>query len=187
MAPWGLLTSHTLGGYVPGDDEQLPASGRCGSESRNEAVRSAVPRWWSGDGVGTTACCRLLISNPEHALPQASRRHLTTDEVRALITCYTKCAAIATEAGLDGIEMSAAHSYLMEKMLDPTFNLRDNEYRKPTRALLEVIAGIGGSLQACTIGMRLSGDWAATRGIVEHMADIMDYVHVTTGNTSTVR
>ena len=184
VAPSGLLTSHTLGGYLP---EMVGGYRRVAEAVQRHGTKLFVQLFHGGREVIASAPRPVAVSSS--AIPSV-RFHtepgaLTTDEVRALIASYAKCAAVATEAGLDGIEISAAHSYLLEQFFNPAYNLREDEYREPTRALLEVIAGVRGAAPGLAVGVRLSGDSAAARGIVGHLADVVDYVHVTTGNSST--
>ncbi len=184
VAPSGLLTSHTLGGYLP---EMVRGYRRVAEAVQKHGTKLFVQLFHGGREVIASAPRPVAVSSS--AIPSL-RFHtepgvLTTDDVRALIASYTKCAAVATEAGLDGIEISAAHSYLLEQFFNPAYNLRDDEYREPTRALLEVIAGVRGAAPGLALGVRLSGDSGGAREIVRHLADVVDYVHVTTGNSST--
>ena len=70
IAPAGLLTSHTIGGYLDGTVDGVPArrAGRAGP--RHPALRAAVPRRPRADRVGAAAGRGLVLGAPEPPLPQ---------------------------------------------------------------------------------------------------------------------
>ena len=53
---------------------------------------------------------------------------LTTDEVQERIQWFVDAAGRAQEAGLDGVEMHAAHQYLIASFLSPVTNQRKDKY-----------------------------------------------------------
>lgn len=63
-----------------------------------------------------------------YALAFNKPRALTKPEIESLITKFTKTAAIAKEAGFTGVEIHAAHGYLIDQFLSPKDNQRDDEY-----------------------------------------------------------
>jgi len=82
------------------------------------------------------------IADPAGELP----RELTRDEIAAITTRFAEAARRALIAGFDGIQVHAAHGYLVAQFLSPLSNRRDDEYGGPlenrARFLLEVIAAI---------------------------------------------
>ena len=67
-----------------------------------------------------------LPSHRYHSEPRALR----TAEVEETIRAYGRCAALAAEAGLDGIEVTAAHGYLAEQFFNADWNRRSDRYRE---------------------------------------------------------
>lgn len=71
---------------------------------------------------------------------------LTTEEVQQLIKAFIKGAVIAQTAGIDGVELHAAHGYLLNQFLSPYSNQRDDQYGgnfdNRLRILKEIIRGI---------------------------------------------
>lgn len=69
---------------------------------------------------------------------------LTANEIRDLVQRYARTAALAAEAGFDGVQIHAAHGYLLSQFLSPLANQRDDEYGGDAagrrRMLLEVVA-----------------------------------------------
>lgn len=73
-------------------------------------------------------------------------RALSGDEVEAMIQRFVDTAVAAEQCGFDGIQVHAAHGYLLSQFLSPLTNLREDEWggslENRARLLLEVIRGI---------------------------------------------
>lgn len=73
-------------------------------------------------------------------------RELTAEEIRSLITKFVKAAKKAYELGADGVELHAAHGYLLHQSMSPRANQRTDEYggtfEKRMRFITEIINGI---------------------------------------------
>ncbi|KAK9234430.1 putative NADH:flavin oxidoreductase/12-oxophytodienoate reductase [Lipomyces kononenkoae] len=71
---------------------------------------------------------------------------LTTQEIKELVQDFAKAAERAVNAGVDVIEIHAAHGYLLHQFLSPISNRRTDEYggsfENRTRLLFEVIKAI---------------------------------------------
>ncbi|MEE9614655.1 MAG: NADH:flavin oxidoreductase [Thermodesulfobacteriota bacterium] len=65
---------------------------------------------------------------------------MTVDDIRRTVTDFAEAARRAKEAGFDGVEMHAAHGYLLSEFLSPYTNRREDEYGGPieTRARIVV-------------------------------------------------
>ncbi len=76
----------------------------------------------------------------------ARPRSLSTGEIIEIRTRFITAAQIAIEAGFAGVQVHAAHGYLLSSFLDPDRNLRDDEYgggiEGRSRLLLETIEGL---------------------------------------------
>lgn len=73
-------------------------------------------------------------------------RAMTTEECSALVKNFIKGAVIAQKAGMDGVELHAAHGYLLNEFLSPYTNKRTDRYGgsfdNRIRILEEIITGI---------------------------------------------
>lgn len=75
------------------------------------------------------------IQNDDPAGPSASElkkgkycRALTLEEIAAIRAQFIDAACRAQQAGLDGVQIHAAHSYLLSQFMDETFNHRTDDY-----------------------------------------------------------
>jgi 2,4-dienoyl-CoA reductase-like NADH-dependent reductase (Old Yellow Enzyme family) len=55
-------------------------------------------------------------------------KEMTKEEIRIVETAFANAALRAKKAGLDGIQIHAAHAYLLSKFLTPYYNRRTDEY-----------------------------------------------------------
>ncbi len=73
-------------------------------------------------------------------------RELTTEEVEELVKKFVTGAVIAQTAGIDGVEVHAAHGYLVNQFLSPYTNQRQDKYggsfENRLRFLTEIVMGI---------------------------------------------
>ena len=83
------------------------------------------------------------------ARPLKKGRHaraLTVEEIHHIEQCFIEAAKRLQQSGCDGVQLHAAHSYLLSRFLDPTFNQREDAYggtiENRFRMTEEIICGI---------------------------------------------
>ncbi len=97
------------------------------------------------------------------AKPQAAPpRPLTADEIRTLEEDWTAAALRAMEAGYDGVEIHAAHGYLLNQFYSPLTNRRTDAYggslENRLRFTLETLARVRAAVGAdVPVAVRLGG------------------------------
>jgi len=183
--PSGLLTSHTLGGYLP---EIVDGYRRVAAAVTPHGTRLFVQLLHGGrEQIATPPRAPALAPSPVPSPRfRAEPRGASGAEIEELVAGYARCAELAAEAGLDGIEVSAAHRYLVEQFLDPELNLREDEWRDGSRFLAEVLRAVRAAAPGLALGVRLSADSPRARTIAElAVAEGADYVSLALGDSST--
>lgn len=111
-------------------------------------------------------------------------RELKTEEVKELINQFIDGAVRVQKAGCDGVELHAAHGYLLQQFLSPYTNKREDEYggsfENRLRMIQEIIVGIR---KVCgpgfPIGVRLSvEEFLEKTGVTEEYIHIQDGIKI---------
>ena len=105
-------------------------------------------------------------------VPQVLDRARIADLVRG----FGEAAANVAAAGLDGIELQGAHSYLVGQFFSPAYNRRTDAYggsvEARTRFAVEVAESIRAAVGDLTLGLRISYDeWLGAAGTTEEESD----------------
>ena len=73
-------------------------------------------------------------------------KEMTPDDIHQVVTSFGQAAQRARAAGFDGVQIHAAHGYLLSQFLSPAFNQRGDEYggtlENRVRIILEVLRSI---------------------------------------------
>ncbi|WP_336791281.1 NADH:flavin oxidoreductase/NADH oxidase family protein [Gordonia malaquae] len=71
---------------------------------------------------------------------------MTEEQIHQTVTRFADTAARAEEAGFDGVEVHAAHGYLLSQFLSPLSNRRDDDWGGPlenrARLLLDIVRAV---------------------------------------------
>jgi 2,4-dienoyl-CoA reductase-like NADH-dependent reductase (Old Yellow Enzyme family) len=93
----------------------------------------------------------MAVSQVE-GISQSPRKEMTIQDIQELTEAFGIAAQRAKEAGFDGVQIHAAHGYLMNQFLSPHFNKRSDEYggsaENRARALREVIKKVRAAVGA---------------------------------------
>jgi len=77
---------------------------------------------------------------------KSARKKMTVEDIQDVVKAYGAAAKRAQTAGFDGVQIHAAHGYLLSQFLSPAFNQRNDGYggdiRQRARALVEVLQQI---------------------------------------------
>jgi 2,4-dienoyl-CoA reductase-like NADH-dependent reductase (Old Yellow Enzyme family) len=112
------------------------------------------------------------IPSPRIAQSELSQRPLaiTRTQIQDLIEHFAQAAVRVVSAGIDGIEINAAHGYLIAQFLSPMTNRRTDEYggsrENRARLLVEILTETRAAVEeAVPVGVRMSADEMYPGGI----------------------
>lgn len=153
---------------------------------------SLVDRWHPV--VGPSALPSTVYGRVAMPLDQAG-----IDDV---VKGYGVAARNAVEAGIDGLELSAGHGYLLCQFLSPLTNLRQDDYGGSVENRCRLVLEIGAEIRSICgsgvpLGVRVSfdeflGDAGITPDYAEEMlrvlhgSSLFDYFSITAGNYHTI-
>jgi 2,4-dienoyl-CoA reductase-like NADH-dependent reductase (Old Yellow Enzyme family)/thioredoxin reductase len=105
-----------------------------------------------------------------NAMVGVAPRAMTTGEIADVVADFAAAARRVERGGLDGIELHAAHGYLLGSFISPATNQRDDEYggslANRVRFVREVLAAIRSEVSdGFPVGIRISGDEFIDGGI----------------------
>ena len=75
-------------------------------------------------------------------------RALRTDEIPALVDTFAAAAARAQDVGFDGVQIHAAHGYLLSEFLTPHTNRRNDEYGGSLENRMRLLRKVYGAIRA---------------------------------------
>jgi len=116
-----------------------------GAQFRSDGNADLIPLWGFSPMLSPSGW------EPSH--------EMTTEEVEEVLKGYEQTAAVALEAGLDGLEIHAAHGYLLQQSFSPWGNTRSDEWSEPLgflNAVMQRVRKVAGSDKA--VGLRISAD-----------------------------
>src|SRR5271156_4358134 len=137
---------------------QLAHAGRKGSTYRPGAGNGAIPEASGGWRPVAPSAIAFSDSFPKPA-------ELSVDQIHALQTAFAVAAGGAFAAGFRGVEIHAAHGYLIHEFLSPFSNRRADAYGgsfdNRTRFVRECVAAVRRALpEGCPLFVRISAtDW----------------------------
>ena len=166
--PSGLLTSHTLGGFLPAIVDGYADL----AETAHAHGTRLLVQLFHGGREQISAAPRAPAVAPS-AVPspryKSEPRALSARELGALVEGYGTAARHAREGGLDGIEVSMSHGYLIAQFFSPRSNRRTDAYGAGAGRLRfaeEVLAAVReGAGPELAVGVRLAADELTPDGL----------------------
>jgi 2,4-dienoyl-CoA reductase-like NADH-dependent reductase (Old Yellow Enzyme family) len=182
------------------DEAAIPHFERLTSQVRATGALAFLQLAHNG-GVNHGAWSRLPAWAPS-AVPNYHEppKPLESEEIRELVAYFARSARNAADGGFDGIEIHAAHGYLIHEFLSPRSNRRSDAYggslENRMRFGVEVLEAVREATQGrLAVGLRLVGDeeLGPRRGLVaEDAAEIgarfealglVDFLNVSIGTS----
>ncbi len=169
------------------DDKYIPGFKRLVDEVHSHGAKIFPQIQHSGrQGVAalTGSDHVLAPSAIPSAVMQQPTKALTLEQIKTLIGQFGDTARRAMEAGCDGVEIHAAHGYLIEQFLSPFSNKREDEYGgsfdNRMRFLREIIQDVKDKTKDdFAISVRLSVDeFIDDLGINEEHIDLEEGIKI---------
>lgn len=112
---------------------------------------SAIPLHL-GDGILAKLASALMFGTP---------KEMTTADIDDLVARFARAARITAEAGFDGVEIHAAHGYLLAQFLSAKSNTRTDAYggspAKRAQVIVEIIRAMREATpEGFTVGIKLN-------------------------------
>jgi len=142
--------------FIPGLGELVQIIHRYGAKAAIQLHHGGLKAGWEVTGMQPVAPSALASRKGKVA------KELTVDEIAGIVASFARAAVRAKKAGFDGVEIHAAHSYLVDQFLSRSWNKRQDIYggelQNRARFLIEVIQAVkqavGGS---CPVWCRING------------------------------
>lgn len=201
VAYWGRLARGGPGLVVAGGISVAPAStlrGRFLGEAWHEhAVQGYAAKAAAivdGGAVGLAQLCHLgretlgaptflpfeAPSEVRSPREPAAARVLSAEDCAAVAASFVTSACRMVDAGFAGVELHAAHGYLLAQFLNPAVNLRADRYGADpvgrARLLLEVVEGVRRARPDAVVAVRLSVEDDADGLDLTAVADVVRLV-----------
>ncbi len=152
---------------------------------------SNIGIWTDGHIKGLSKIAKVIRSNKVLAFIQindtAVNRALSFQEITTIRSAFVDAAMRAQKADFQGVEIHAAHGFLLSQLLCPKLNQQKNEYGGTTigrmRLLLEIITLIREKTNLnFTVGVRLGID-SLEEGIkiAQKLSPLVNYLSISYG------
>jgi NADPH2 dehydrogenase len=190
--PQGRISESDIGlwsdAHIEGIRRIADAAHACDAKVGLQLAHAGRKANLPGAGVAPSA----IAHSEDSSIPV----ELTTDEVKALVQDYRSASVRADLAGVDCVQIHAAHGYLVHEFLAPMSNRRQDEYggslENRARFLLEVVREVRAALPTDKpLLVRFSGSDLVEGGVTSQEAAQLaqwleeagaDFLEVTSGN-----
>jgi 2,4-dienoyl-CoA reductase-like NADH-dependent reductase (Old Yellow Enzyme family) len=132
-----------------------------------------------GGEVWSPSAVAVNLGNLSHLM--GIPREMTLDEIKETIERFATTAHLAEKAGFDGVEIHAAHGYLVSQFLSPLVNQRKDDYggslENRSRFLIEILRSVKKQVSSSfTVGVKLnSADFQKGGFTFEEALSVIEY------------
>ena len=176
--------------------EQWAERGRSGAGKLVMQISHPGRQVYATQGTVTVSASATKVAVPGFDKMFREARALTLDEIRGQVKRFAETAQAAEAVGFDGVQIHAAHGYLVAQFLSPLTNLRDDAFggslENRSRFLLEIVRAVRDRVSpGFIVGVKLnSADFqrggfaeADAAQVVEWLnAEAVDFVELSGGS-----
>lgn len=128
-------------------DERIPGLARMAEAVHANGGRIVLQLAHGGMLAGTQLTGQPAFAPSREGGPEKTRRReMSQADIADTVKAYGEAALRAKKAGFDGVQVHAAHGYLLNQFLSPWFNRRTDQYggriENRARIILEILASI---------------------------------------------
>ena len=151
-------------------EEDIPGLRRLADAIHNNGVKAVAQISHAGGAAnpqdtGMEPVSASAVQSPRAKAGAPLPRAMTVGEIQAVVEAFAQAACRAQKAGFDGVELHAAHGYLLNQFYSPLTNHRTDAYTGATlagrlRFLLEAVEAVRAAVgQELLLAVRLgAGD-----------------------------
>ena len=176
--------------------EQWAERGRSGAGKLVMQISHPGRQVYATQGTVTVSASATKVAVPGFDKMFREARALTLDEIRGQVKRFAETAQAAEAVGFEGVQIHAAHGYLVAQFLSPLTNLRDDAFggslENRSRFLLEIVRAVRDRVSpGFIVGVKLnSADFqrggfaeADAAQVVEWLnAEAVDFVELSGGS-----
>lgn len=140
------------GGVALEDESAVPAFARLASEAKSGGAKVWMQinhpgrQVYKALGGKALSASDVALNLGKHSGMFAKPRAMSEAEIQDVIARFTRTAVLAQQAGFDGVEIHAAHGYLLSQFLSPLTNKRADQWggsiENRARLLVEIAKSI---------------------------------------------
>ncbi|KAB7530233.1 alkene reductase [Flagellimonas olearia] len=128
------------------------------------------------------AANETILTSEGTYLPMPKPKVLSFEDTQELVQLFIHSAKNAMELGFDGVEIHAAHGFLIDQFLNPKSNNRTDSYggniTNRSRFLMEIMEGVQASIGKERTGVRLS-PFAEINGLSTYNEEFEAHQYIT--------
>ncbi len=146
--PWGLTAPNALGIY---SDDHLPGLTRLAQLFQDHGVYAVVQLSHGGRQTVPDLIGDRDVLAPSAVYSRSMKltpREMTGKEIKEMIDDFVSAAERAQKAGFHGVQLHAAHGYLLSNFLSPFSNVRTDDYGGSTEGRTRILIEIFERIQA---------------------------------------
>lgn len=160
VSPRGKLFERSMGIY---DDSAIEPLSRLTAAVKKHEALAVLQLCHSGPKTRASFIGGEALTPSGRPIYMGEPAHeLTVEEIQRIVREFIETAGRALRAGFDGVEVHAAHMYLLSSFLSPLTNFRQDQYGQTlegrSRIVVEIISGIKEEFgQSLLVGVRYNG------------------------------